>query len=155
MAVSVKAMGFVKSSKWKDYLEKFINVRGSRVEVGFLPDGPKYDDGTPVAFVAGVHEFGSDNVPQRPFIRSTVNNKGNEWSAMVNAYLKENGVEKTLEMLGEAAHRDMQNTIEEFIPPPLAKETIRRKTKKGNGNPTLPLVDTGLMIKSISYRVIA
>ena len=45
-------------------------------QIGF-PSGNNYEDGTPVAYVAAIQEFGAPavNIPARPFMQPTVRQK--------------------------------------------------------------------------------
>ena len=56
-------------------LERFLREAGkggvSSVAVGFFADA-KYQDGTPVAAVAAWNEFGTKNIPERPFFRNAL-----------------------------------------------------------------------------------
>ena len=58
-------------------LDKFLRTAGkggvSGVRVGFFSTA-RYDDGTPVATVAAINEFGSReaNIPERPFFRQAI-----------------------------------------------------------------------------------
>ena len=56
-------------------LERFLREAGrggvSSVAVGFFSDA-KYQDGTPVAAVAAWNEFGTKNIPERPFFRQAI-----------------------------------------------------------------------------------
>lgn len=52
-------------------------------KVGFFPSS-KYEDGTPVAYVAIIQEFGSpeQGIPPRSFMRTTIAEKQNEWQGV-------------------------------------------------------------------------
>ena len=47
-----------------------------------IPSGIQYEDGTDVAFVAAIHEFGAPaaNIPARPFIMPTVAEQKDQWT---------------------------------------------------------------------------
>ena len=53
---------------------------GLVAQVG-LPSGINYEDGTPVAQVAAIQEFGApaQKIPARPFIRPTVKEQKEQW----------------------------------------------------------------------------
>lgn len=126
---------------------------GLVAQIGF-PSGQHYPDGTNVAFVASVHEFGAPgvNIPARPFMRPTVNTKKDSWVKTVR-----NGIPKVvtgkmtafdvLDLVGIQAAADVQESISKVTSPPLSPITIARK---GSAK---PLVDTGQMIASVRNSV--
>ena len=165
MAVSVKVSG---GDKWKKVLEPYVDASKSRVEVGIF-ENSKYDDGTPVALVGAVHEYGNPDVPARSFMRSTSEMRKGYWARAMAALLRSSHGEiiASLDAVGDIAAKDMQHTIEQVIPPPLQDETVEGKIRRGNNNttvdtkrnkgvsrPELPLVDTGTMQEAISHRVV-
>src|SRR5574337_16110 len=54
------------------------------IQAGVL--GGTYEDGTNIAYVAAIQEFGSPeaNIPPRPFMRSTVAERRKEWSRLMS-----------------------------------------------------------------------
>jgi hypothetical protein len=128
-------------------------------KVGFFP-GAVYEDGTPVAYVATIHEFGSpeQNIPPRPFMRLTVEDKKAEWSAGIA-----NGMQQTLagritaddvlDLVGQAAASDIAKTIRS-VPgqwDELSPATLADRKRRGRG--LMPLQDSGLLIASIQHQV--
>ena len=66
-------------------------------------------------------------------------------------------VRRALGILGAKAQADIQARIRAGIAPPLAASTLRRKlalTRKGAKGEPKPLIDTGQLVASITYRVI-
>jgi hypothetical protein len=133
-------------------------------KVGFFPSS-KYEDGTPVAYVATIQEFGapSQGIPARPFMRPTIEAKQAEWSglarqgaaAMIEG--KQTG-EQVLEIIGLKAAGDIRRTISQVNSPALAPATIaarmgQRADKKTVGNLTKPLVDTGTLLNAVTSAV--
>jgi hypothetical protein len=104
-----------------------------------------------VAERAAQNEFGTDRIPERPFVRPTIDQHQREYLDLM-----ERGVERAA--LGEAprnqallpaANRIRSDLIEKIIDvrtPPNAPGTIARK---GSSN---PLVDTGEMQRTIQIR---
>lgn len=121
-----------------------------RVSVGFLR-GATYPDGTPVALVASVQEFGSpaNNIPPRPFFRLMVAEKSKDWPEAVRLNLKATDYDAhtTLDRMGQGIKAQLQTSIQTLTDPPLAPATVR---KKGFDK---PLIDTGHMMNSVDYRV--
>ena len=146
-------------------LEKVLeSVNGLNTQVGWFP-GAKYQDGTPVAYVAVIQEFGSpiNNIPPRSFMRTTIAEKENEWAKLVRsgakAMIAGNATPKmVMEGLGLAASGDIKKKISEINSPALKASTIanrKRKLAKGKkvGALTKPLVETSLMISSLTSTV--
>lgn len=120
----------------------------SEVSVGFLADAT-YPDGKPVAMVAALNEFGHENVPPRPFFRGMIQDKSPEWPEAVGNLLVANSYDgrRTLEQTGAAIKGQLQESITEYVGPPLAESTIARKGHDKQ------LVDSGVLLRSAAYRV--
>jgi hypothetical protein len=128
------------------------------VKVGVL--GPRaraeHDGGISTVGLAIIHEFGTETIPERSFIRSTYDAHRAEYMAMLKKLVaavvstKPKMTEKeALGILGAKIASDMKAKITEGegIPPPLSPETIRRKGS------SRPLVDTGQLLNSITWEV--
>lgn len=124
--------------------------RPATLQVGFL-SGATYPDGTPVAMIAAINEFGapSRGQPPRPFFRDMIAAKGPEWPEAIAALLKANGYDlhATLQQAGEAIAGQLRQSITNFNGAALAPSTIK---KKGFAK---QLVDTGHMLNSVDYEV--
>lgn len=86
-------------------------------KVGFFP-GAVYEDGTPVAYVATIQEFGSpeNGIPPRPFMRPTVQDKKGEWSADIAGGMRrvikgQMTADDVLDLVGQAAAADIAKTV--------------------------------------------
>jgi hypothetical protein len=141
---------------------KRLAAEGLEVKVGILGDTDKNErtDGPLTNVEIGaIHEFGGGNVPQRSFLRSTVDLKQAEYRRLINNGLRKmvthrggslrDGAMRLLELVGMKAAADVKARITEGagIPPPLAPSTIARKGS------SRPLVDTGQLLNSISWKV--
>lgn len=114
----------------------------------------KYADGTPVAYVAAIHEFGypDGGIPMRATMRPTASEKGRpggEWSQVAarGARAALNGQTTpaaALEALTLVAAGDVAKAISALTTPPLDPRTI---AAKGFAK---PLVETGLMLQSVT-----
>lgn len=139
-------------------------MKSSRVRVGVLADAPKKEgtragkrgrqiqQAATLAQVAAAHEFGTDRVPCRSFIRATVDLKAAEIHATQESLvmLVATGKvtpEAAMERLGAFTQGLVQARIAEGINPPLAASTIARKGS------SKPLVDTGQLRSSITYQI--
>ena len=124
--------------------------KGAVVKVGFL-EGATYPDGTSVAMIAALNEFGvpSHGQPPRPAIRNMVAAKKNEWPAAVEKLLEQTDydAEKTLTLMGEGIAGQLRQSISEIMEPPLAPSTIRRKHSEK------PWIETGNLLQSVDYEV--
>ena len=146
-------------------LEKALeNISGMTTSVGWFP-GAKYQDGTPVAYVATIQEYGSpmNGIPPRSFMRTTIAEKENEWAKLARsgakAIIAENASPKmVMTGLGLAASGDIRKKITEINSPPLKASTIaarKRKLSKGKevGGLTKPLVESSLMLTTLTSTV--
>lgn len=120
------------------------------VRVGFL-EGALYPDGTPVALIAAIQDFGapSRGIPPRPFFRNMVAAKSPEWPDQIQRLLVAHGydAEVVLRLMGELIAGQLRQSIVDTNEPPLAPATIKAK---GHAK---PLVDTGHMLASVDYEV--
>lgn len=126
-------------------------MAAGNVKVGFLADSPlsTYPDGTPVAAVAFWNEFGTSTSPPRPYFRTMISKEAPSWPGkMVQAYKATNGDgAKVLALMGEDISAALQESITELTSPKLAESTIARKGFDK------PLVDTGQMLRAVTYEV--
>jgi hypothetical protein len=139
-------------------------IKNASAKVGFL--GGMHEDGkTPVAYIASVHEFGvaSKGIPPRPFMRPTVAEQKQEWASIAErgalAIARGNATTiDVLEAIAQTAAGDVRKTISKIQSPALSENTIKaRQRKMANGkkvgNLTKPLVETGLLLASVSHEV--
>lgn len=149
------------------------------VDIGFLEDAT-YPDGTRVAMVAAIHEYGAPRagIPPRSFFRTMIAKKSPEWPRAISDLLAANdfNAARTLDQTGSAIAGQLQQSIVETNDPPLSPVTLmvrkiigpngkatfddvleaRRRIDAGeqpSGVSTKPLVWTGNLLNSVSYRV--
>jgi hypothetical protein len=140
------------TNKLADKLARIVrSTQGlPRVSVGFLRDAT-YPDGTSVALVAAVNEFGapSRGQPPRPFFRLMVANNSDTWPDAVakNMLATDYDAHKTLDRVGQGIKGQLQQSIRDLTEPPLAPSTVQRKGFDK------PLIDSGVMISAVDYRV--
>lgn len=136
-------------------------IAAKKLRVGWFDTG-QYQDGTPVAYVAAIHEFGNPagGVPARPFMRPTIEAKTPEWKSTLagGAHQVLNGrlnAEQMLGQVGQMAAGNIAETIASINTPALKPSTIkgRESRRKSPGVSTKPLVDTGLLIQSVNHKV--
>ena len=126
---------------------------GGSVEVGFM-EGATYPDGTPVAAVAFWNEFGHEGpapAPPRPFFRSMIAKESSGWATKMASLAKVTNFDgpKVLALLGEDISGALRDSITSLTEPALAPRTIKAKGF------AKPLVDTGHMLNSVTYRVMS
>ncbi len=110
-----------------------------------------YDDtGATVAEVAIWNEFGTEKIPERPFMRQTAE-KHNNWSEETadawNSVINRLNPGLAAQLIGQKARGDIQEEIANGEFTPNAPRTI---AKKGSAR---PLIDTGRMRQSITFKV--
>jgi hypothetical protein len=163
-------------------LQKLVQAaKSGTVRIGFLENATYPQSGVPVAMVAALQEFGAPkaNIPPRPFFRTLVQAKKQEWKEAIRKLLEGNDydTEKTLMMTGEAIKGQLQQSIRDVHQPALSPVTLMlrkmfgnsphlirrrdvweaiRKVKAGDssaGVSAKPLIWTGHMLNSVDYEV--
>lgn len=126
---------------------------GMVAQIGF-PSGINYEDGTSVAYVAAIQEFGAPavGIPARPFMQPTVKEKKDTWVKIIEKQLPKVALGKmtafdVLDLVGISAAADIQTKISSIYSPPNSPATIRAKGS------SKPLIDTGLMLASVQNAV--
>lgn len=130
-------------------------------EVGFF-DTSHYPDGTPVAYVAAIQEFGSGPIPPRPFMRDTITKRSRYWVRTLEAGAKEVlagrlTASQMLDGVGKLAAGDVQTTISQLTSPALKDSTTyarAHRKKKPRNTSIKPLVDTGVLFASVDSKVV-
>jgi hypothetical protein len=124
--------------------------RSGTLRVGFL-EGATYPDGTPVAMVAAIQNFGAPamGIPPRPFFSNMIAEKSANWGPQLARILHNNGndVDKSLELMGLGIGGQLVQAINDMNDPPLAPATIAGKGFEK------PLIDTGHMRQSVDYEI--
>jgi hypothetical protein len=132
----------------KKILSEMKSFRNSAVKVGVL-EGATESDGTPMALIAAVHEYGSKkrNIPQRSFVRGWVDDSKSQINSTVEKLMaRVSGgtltAQKALKTLGVFGVGGIKAKIKRGPFTPLSR-------RKGT-----PLIDTGQLRNSINYEVI-
>lgn len=131
---------------------------GKIVQVGF-PTNAQYEDGTPIASIAIIHEFGAPeaHIPPRPFFGPSIAEHKADWIAAVKKVVKiaaqnDLSAEDALDGVGVLMSAQIQETIANIYDPALAESTLAARERRGNGS-TKPLIDTGAMYDAVTYAV--
>lgn len=131
----------------RDAVRKVSNAK--EVRVGFL-EGAAYPDGTPVATIAAIQNFGapSRGIPPRPFFSNLINRDGKDWSRQLAQLLRRGHDARTaLQLMGYYIEGALRQSIVDTNAPPLAASTIAAKGFEK------PLVETGHMLQSVDSEV--
>lgn len=136
------------------WLEAALEEMSSRVSnpgtlrVGFL-EGATYPDGTSVALVAAVQNFGGGSVPPRPFFSNMIAKQSGGWGAKLGNLLRLNNydAQAALNLMGAGIKGQLQTEINETNSPPLAAATI---AAKGFDK---PLIHSSHMWNSVDWEV--
>jgi len=138
----------VSGQKLADIAKRLMD---SAVTVGVHRDEKAYSDGTRVQDVAAWNEYGTDSIPERSFVRSTLADKRKTYfrrvSVLASAAIR--GTDKIPDgmlRIGHVAKSDIKRKINEIKSPPNAPATV---AKKGRND---PLVDTRHLLQSIGVR---
>lgn len=153
-------MAVIRTTAGRDRLEQILKeIESKQVQVGWF-ETSKYEDGTPVAYVATIQEFGHGAIPARPFMRPTMQQQREEWKSTLKKGFKrvvndQMDAEEMLLAFGLSAAGDVASSIEAVTAPPLSQATLeaRQAKKKTEGVSNKPLVDTGQMIQSVTAQV--
>lgn len=128
--------------------------KNSAVYVGLPKGAGSYEDGTPIAVIGAVQEFGSadGHIPERSFLRVPLRANVALFNKIMRELLPQvvDGqmtMRQLMESVGARGAAVSQEAISAGIAPANAPSTIARK-----GSST-PLVDTGFMRQQITYVV--
>jgi hypothetical protein len=157
-----------------DLAKKVSNA--SVLEVGFFEDAT-YPDGTPVALVAAVNEYGapSRGIPPRPFMRTTIAENSGHWGSDVAKLLAANGMDAkvALGLMGIEIQEEVEQSIIDMDSPANSPVTNLLKQRFPSGGQTFadvlqarrdvaagviapdgkPLVQSGLLLGSVRNKV--
>jgi hypothetical protein len=153
-----------------------LGNKPTTVSVGFL-EGATEANGTPVAMIAAINEFGapSRGIPPRPFFRTMVAAKSPEWAPALALALEktDNDVSAAMAMMGEGIAGQLRESIIATNSPPNSPVTNLLKQRFPMGGQTFedvlkarrdvaagatapagkPLVQSGVMLGSVDYEV--
>lgn len=131
-------------------------LQGAETRVGWF-EGSKYADGTSVAYVASIQEFGypEGGIPPRLGLRSTISEKQGEWAKNMatgaRRVLKGQMTPfQALDAVGLVAAGDMRAAISEVTSPPLKPSTLAARRRRGNSN-TKPLSDLRILQPTLNH----
>ena len=126
-----------KGGRISQLIKTMADLDGKKLEVGIF-ESAKYTDGTPVAGVAAVQEFGSPkmSIPPRPFMSTTIEEKKGEIKSLFERASKaiidgNSSVDDALNVIGGVVSGQIKQTISNISQPALSPVTLHlRKLKK-------------------------
>lgn len=149
MSVTVKDRG------WNRIRKEIEEMGRSFVKIGVLSNAGRYPasiGGMNLAEVATVHEFGTEKIPERPFLRQAFDKSNKKISDFIRnerdkIYQGASTTNESLHKLGVLHQGQVQETIATGEFAPLAPSTVARKGS------SKPLIDTGRLRQSINFEV--
>jgi hypothetical protein len=158
------------------------DLEGLTGRIGYFSSA-RYEDGTPVATVAAIQEYGapSKGIPARPTMRPAIIKNQKQWANLFSAGAKaimagNETARSVMTKVASVAAGNVREEIAALYSPPLKPSTIlarmrkagisksrRRRFSEGKsteqdnkaiGNLTKPLVETRTMITSVTYEVV-
>lgn len=145
--MSIKGLGnFNLKQELDKKMKNLIKNSKEILEVGFF-ENSKYQNGTNVASVAKFHEYGTINIPARPFFRLALKNEKKWLDYFKITLIQNNNLNLTLLKLGELTRGDIVKSITQLSNPPLKASTIKRKGS------SKPLIDTGFLRANVNFRI--
>jgi hypothetical protein len=158
----------------KGILQRALKELDAReVKVGWFKSA-RYPDGTFVAYIAAIMEFGyaPKGIPPRLGLRELIEAKQGEWSQVAERLAKAtfNGASAgdMLDVLGGKVAGDIQKRISDVVEPPLAESTLKNRASRMHipvadlsGTGAKPLVEPvmkgggsgGLLLASVQWLV--
>lgn len=142
-------------------MAEVARFRGSQILVGFqagtvtrsqTKDGRVKDAGLNMAGIAAQNEFGTTEIPARPFMRTSFDQNINRINRTIqNQYERvlegETTAQRALGLIGQFVTGLIQQRIRAITSPPNSPRTIAiKKSSK-------PLIDFGQMVRSVTYKV--
>lgn len=128
------------------------------LQVG-IPTNAQYEDGTQIAYIGAIQEFGAPEVgiPPRRFFGPTIAAQKSNWVRAVRQSVKmavANNLtaEDALDGVGALMSADIKDTIASIYDPKLKDGTLANRRTRGNSS-AKPLVDTGALFDSITWAV--
>lgn len=132
------------------------DLKKMNLNVGVFSDAVNTEEKTTtyVADYAIANEYGRGHIPERSFIRSTLNEKQEEWSKLMGSVLLEaiegkQSLDTGIYKVGAVARSDIIAKIDSNINPPNAPSTIKKKGTDKNKT----LIDHGVLRSSIEARL--
>ena len=131
-----------------DRAEKNKGKRVKEIKVGFFPDA-EYPDGTKIAAVAAINEYGLGSALERPFFRQAIAEIERDLPKAMRGIINPETMEiseRNAARIGSFAAGIIRARIQDLRYPPNAESTV---ILKGGSN---PLVDSGEMRDAVDWQ---
>ncbi len=135
---------------------RIIELDKLSVFVGWL-ESAMYDDNTPVAGIAAVHEYGSTKrgIPPRPFLRTTEDEKKGSWKKFIESGARrilkgESTANEVMELLGLKIVGQIKVAIKNVNAPELSPITIALRKIRADGDKKIGGALVGSVAKAIA-----
>ncbi len=142
---------------YKNIIKEFKSYKNKTIQAGILSSAGTNDEtGTLIAEYAAYNEYGTKDVPARPFMSMTFDEKNSNWVKSLDSILEKlvNGgnvdIKKGISLIGEQMVTDIKETItnRDILP------KLKPKTIKGKKGSTKTLIDSGNMRKAINFEIV-
>lgn len=153
MKFSVKFKADEVRKMFKD-LEKEFKDGADGAKAGFLSGerhkNEKEKEQPLISDIALYNEFGTENIPPRPFMKKALEKIQERAAEVFNSGLDDGlSLTKVVEQVGEAMKEEIKKSITSNVPPPNKPSTI--KQKKGS---TGTLRDTGQLLGAVQSGIV-
>ncbi len=120
-------------------ISRLKDLEKHAAHVGWV-DGAQYDNGTPVAYIASIQEWGapSAGIPPRPFIRPACDKNRKDWIRIASLKFRDvlmgkDDAANAYTAIGATASSDIQVQISNTFSPALSPVTIAARAYKNKG----------------------
>lgn len=114
-------------------------LEGKQVKIGWF-ETAKYEDGTPIAYVAAIQEMGcpAKSIPPRPFMRPSIARDQNNWMRVARKAAKgvlegNSSVDDAMTTIGAVIVGSIETTIAGVYSPPLSEITLMARKYRQQG----------------------
>jgi len=137
-------------AKWLKQMEAIKDKPFTKI--GILGDGEVSEDGVTVLEYGSHNEFGTKDIPERSYIRSTIDERkrrifGKAFNLQRDIFEGKISMTKALGIMGSLIKGNIVQKIVDIRSPANAASTVKAK---GSSN---PLIEDGRLRKSIEYEV--
>lgn len=143
--------GLKLTGEGKKYMAELKKLQKMEIHVGFQSGESPYEGGADLAEIAAYNEYGTSDMPARPFMQQSWENHEADLKKVcqqANNIIANGGTaEEACKVIGVAGVGFIQQGIVEGVFEPNAPSTV---AKKGSAQ---PLIDTGHMRQSVNYVV--
>jgi HK97 gp10 family phage protein len=145
---------------WAKITKELEKEKDAYVKIGVLSTAGQYEEGgkANLADVATFNEFGTKDIPPRPFMKQAFDNNQREVNGFIdkqyNSVLTgKQSIKGGLQRIGAFFEGKVKKIFRDGSFEPNKPETIKKKTRAGKKG-TTPLVNTGQLRGSISHEVV-